>query len=49
MIDQLPDEQREILAFDKIPENMLDSLLNRMYKRNQMGTGGLTHKLRVKL
>ena len=49
MLEQLPGEQKEILALDKIPENIPESVLNKIYERNQMETGGLAYKLIIKL
>ena len=45
ILNNLPGPQHELVAFDQVPENISDSVLNKVYARTQMNTGGLAHKL----
>ena len=49
MLDSLPDAEYMISAVDKIPENISDAILEKIYSLSQKKTGGLAHKLTTKL
>ena len=38
-----------ISAVDKMPDNISDTILEKMHSLSQMKTGGLVHKLTIKL
>lgn len=46
---ELPGTEYELLAIDKLPENITDAILEKVYQRSQMDTGGLAHKFALKL
>ena len=48
-LDELPGVLIELKAVDKLPSNITDSVLNRVYERSQMDTGGLAYKMDIKL
>ena len=48
-LQELPGNSYEVLAIDKLPDNITDAVLEKVYERNQMDTGGLAHKLEIKL
>ena len=49
MLDSLPDAECMISAVDKMPENISDAILEKIYSLSQKKTGGLAHKLTTKL
>ena len=49
MVDSLPGAEYMISADDKIPANISDAILEKIYSLSQMKTGGLAHKLTIKL
>ena len=48
-LSELTGREYELVAFDKLPENITDAALEAVYQRSQMDTGGLAHKFTVKL
>ena len=49
MLDSLPGAEYMIPAVDKMPDNISDAILEKIYSLSQMKTGGLAHKLTTKL
>ena len=49
MLDSLPGAEYMIPAVDKMPDNISDAILEKIYSLSQMRTGGLAHKLTTKL
>ena len=49
MLDSLPKAECEIPAVGKIPDKISDRILEKIYSLSQMKTGGLAHKLIIKL
>ena len=49
MLDSLPGTEYMISAVDKMPYNISDAILEKIYSLSQMKTGGLAHKLTIKL
>ena len=49
MLDSLPGAEYMISAVDKMPDNISDAILEKIYSLSQMKTGGLAHKLTIKL
>ena len=49
MLDSLPGAEYMISAVDKMPDNISDANLEKIYSLSQMKTGGLAHKLTTKL
>ena len=48
-LSELSGIEYELLAIDKLPDNITEAALNQVYERSQMDTGGLAHKLTIKL
>ena len=48
-LSELSGIEHELLAIDKLPDNITEAALNQVYERSQMDTGGLAHKLTIKL
>ena len=48
-LDELPGNKIELIAIDKLPSNITDAVLDKIYQRSQMDTGGLAYKLALKL
>ena len=48
-LDELPGNEIELKAIDKLPSNITDSVLNRVYERSQMDTGGLAYNMFIKM
>ena len=49
MLKNIDTLEHEILSIDKIPENISSSLIDSVYNRSQMETGGLAEKLKLKI
>ena len=49
MLDLLPGAEYMISAVDKMPDKISDAILEKIYSLSQMKTGGLAHKLTIKL
>ena len=49
MFDSLPNAECKIPAVDKISDNISDRIPEKIYSLSQMKTGGLAHKLIIKL
>ena len=49
MLDSLPGAEYMISAVDKMPGNISEAILEKIYSLSQMKTGGLAHKLTIKL
>ena len=49
MLDSLPGAEYMIPAVDKMPDNISDAILEKIYSLSQMKTGGSAHKLTTKL
>ena len=48
-LDELPGAEIELKAIDKLPSNITDAVLNRIYERSQMDTGGLAYNMVIKM
>ena len=49
ILDSLSGVENMIYAIDKMPDNISDAILEKIYSLSQMKTGGLAHKLTIKL
>ena len=49
MLDSLPGAEYMTSAIDKMPDSIYDAILEKIYSLSQMKTGGLAHKLTIKL
>jgi len=48
-LNALPGNKYDIIAIDKVPENITNAMLEKVYQRSQMDTGGLARSFVIKL